>query len=66
MIPARNPSNAPKSGRPWMMASRYQDQWVELSPGEFRSSLTRAQNVANGSLAPELVEIPVPAPVQAQ
>ena len=43
-----------------------QDQWVELSPGEFRSSVTRAQNVANGSLAPELMNIPIPAPEPAQ
>lgn len=42
------------------------DQWVELSPGEYRTSLTRAMNVANGSLNAELMNIPIHAPVAAQ
>ncbi|MDO8907206.1 MAG: DUF3450 family protein [Pseudohongiella sp.] len=42
------------------------DQWVELSAGEYRTSLTRAMNVANGSLNAELINIPISAPVAAQ
>jgi hypothetical protein len=42
------------------------DQWVELSAGEYRTSLTRAMNVANGSLNAELINIPIAAPVAAQ
>lgn len=42
------------------------DQWVELSPGEYRTSLTRAMNVASGSLNAEMMNIPIAAPVAAQ
>lgn len=42
------------------------DEWVEISPGEYRTSLTRAMNVANGSLNAELMNIPIAAPVAAQ
>ncbi|MEC8860334.1 MAG: DUF3450 domain-containing protein [Pseudomonadota bacterium] len=43
-----------------------QDQWVELAPGEYRTAVTRAMNVANGTLAPELINIPIHAPVDAE
>jgi hypothetical protein len=39
-----------------------QDGWVELPPGEYRTAMTRAMNVAGGTLAPELINIPVHAP----
>lgn len=39
-----------------------QDGWVELPPGEYRTAVTRAMNVAGGTLAPELINIPVHAP----
>ncbi len=42
------------------------DQWVELSPGEYRTSIYRAMSVASGSIAAELINIPVQAPVAAQ
>ena len=42
------------------------DQWVELSPGEYRSSIYRAMSVAGGTIASEMINIPVPAPVAAQ
>lgn len=42
------------------------DQWVELSPGEYRTSMTRAMNVASGSLNAEMLNIPIAAPVAAQ
>lgn len=41
-------------------------QWLELSPGEFRAALTRANQVADGSLAPEMIHIPIHHPVAAQ
>ncbi|HLT63561.1 MAG TPA: DUF3450 family protein [Pseudohongiella sp.] len=41
-------------------------QWVELSPGEFRAAMTRAYQVADGSLAPEMIHIPIQHPVAAQ
>lgn len=41
------------------------DQWVELSPGEYRASMTRAMNVAGGTLNAELIHIPIHAPVAA-
>jgi hypothetical protein len=42
------------------------DQWLELSPGEYRTSLTRAMSVASGSLNSEMLNIPVAAPIAAQ
>jgi len=42
------------------------NQWVELDPGNYRTSLSRAMNVAGSLLAPEMIHIPVPAPVAAQ
>ena len=39
-----------------------QDGWVELPPGEYRTAVTRDMNVASGTLAPELINIPVHAP----
>jgi hypothetical protein len=41
------------------------DQWVELPPGEYRNAITRAQSVASGTLAAELINIPIAAPVAA-
>lgn len=40
--------------------------WVELPAGEYRSAITTATNVASSLTAPELLDIPVPAPVPAQ
>jgi len=40
--------------------------WVELPDGEYRSAVTTATNVANSLTAPQLLDIPVPAPVRAQ
>lgn len=42
------------------------DQWVELSPGEYRTSIYRAMSVAGGTIAAEMINIPIPAPVAAQ
>lgn len=42
------------------------DSWVELPAGEYRSAITVATNVASSLTAPELLDIPVPAPVPAQ
>jgi signal transduction histidine kinase len=42
------------------------DQWVELDPGNYRTSLYRAMSVASSRITPELIHIPVPAPVAAQ
>jgi len=42
------------------------NQWVELDPGDYRTSLSRAMSVAGGTIAPEMIQIPVPAPVAAQ
>lgn len=41
------------------------DQWVELAPGEYRNAITRAQSVADGTLAAEMIHIPIAAPVAA-
>ncbi|MEX0740735.1 MAG: DUF3450 domain-containing protein [Pseudohongiella sp.] len=40
--------------------------WVELPAGDYRSAITTATNVASSLTAPELLDIPVPAPVAAQ
>lgn len=40
--------------------------WLELPAGEYRSAITTATNVASSLTAPELIDIPVPAPVSAQ
>tara|TARA_R110002072_G_scaffold301164_1_gene480212 strand:+ start:74373 stop:75089 length:717 start_codon:yes stop_codon:yes gene_type:complete len=43
-----------------------QGQWVELPAGEYRTAITRAMSVAGGTLAAEMINIPIQAPVQAQ
>lgn len=41
-------------------------QWVELDPGEYRAAIDQAIDVANGLVAPEILEIPITAPESAQ
>lgn len=41
-------------------------QWVSLSPGEYRTEIQKAIQVASGLIAPEIFEIPVVAPESAQ
>ena len=43
-----------------------QNDWVELSPGTYRTAVDRARQVASGNLAAEMLMIPLPAPVAAQ
>lgn len=43
-----------------------QNDWVELSPGTYRTSVNRAMQVASGNLAAEMLMVPLPAPVAAQ
>lgn len=43
-----------------------QSDWVEVSPGEYRTAVNRAQQVASGNLAAEMLMLPVPAPVAAR
>jgi uncharacterized coiled-coil protein SlyX len=40
--------------------------WVELPDGDYRSAVTTATNVADSLTAPQLLDIPVPAPVRVQ
>lgn len=42
------------------------NDWVELSPGAYRTSVNRAMQVASGNLAAEMLSLPIPAPVRAQ
>ena len=43
-----------------------QNDWVQLSPGAYRTSVDRAAQVASGNLAAEMLFVPIPAPVAAQ
>ncbi|MDP2380701.1 MAG: DUF3450 family protein [Pseudohongiella sp.] len=42
------------------------DQWVEVPAGEYRTSIYRAMSVASSTIAAELMNIAIPAPVAAQ
>lgn len=42
------------------------NQWVELDAGNYRTSLYRAMSVASSLIAPEMIHLPIPAPVAAQ
>lgn len=43
-----------------------QNDWVQLSPGTYRTSVDRARQVASGNLAAEMLFLPIAAPVAAQ
>jgi hypothetical protein len=42
------------------------DQWVEVPAGEYRTSIYRAMSVASSTIAAEMMNIAIPAPVAAQ
>lgn len=48
------------------MWDKVSGQWVELNPGDYRTSLDRAMNVAGSLLAAEMIHVPVLAPMAAQ
>ncbi len=47
----------------WDQANR---QWVELSPGEYRTAIQRAISVSSGLIAQEIIDLPIVAPELAQ
>jgi len=42
------------------------DQWLEVPAGEYRTSIYRAMSVASSTIAAEMMNIAIPAPVAAQ